>query len=135
MSRSFSLFQPPPPPSPLPHPTTSRCSRAICFLNSSYLFASIITFSKKKNWEKKCYPQHGTLAWTYPHILALLVGLGGGQNTLLDCFNDIDCIDYYLFQKKNWEQKCYPPHGTLAFLLCFRVFQISAVIHFLSCRT
>ena len=50
------------------------------------LIASIITFSKKKNWEKKCYPQHGTLAWTYPHILALLVGLGGegGQNTLLD---------------------------------------------------
>ena len=38
-------------------------------------------------------------------------------------------------KKKNWEQKCYPPHGTLAFLLCFRVFQISAVIHFLSCRT
>ena len=33
MSRSFSLFHPHP-----PHPTTRRCSRAICFLNSSYLF-------------------------------------------------------------------------------------------------
>ena len=49
MSRSFSLFQPP------RHPTTTRCSRAICFLNSSYFFnASIVTFSKKKkNLEKK----------------------------------------------------------------------------------
>ena len=50
---------------------------------------ALITFSKNKNWEKRCYPQHGTLAWTYPHILALLVGLrrgggGGGQNKLLD---------------------------------------------------
>ena len=58
MSRSFSLFQ--------PHPTTTRCSRAICFLNSSYFFnASIITFSKKKKiWKKNVTldPRHGTLA-------------------------------------------------------------------------
>ena len=49
----------------------------------------LLPLPKKKNWEKKCFPQHGTLAWTYPHILALLIGLGvgmggGGQNTLLD---------------------------------------------------
>ena len=50
------------------HPTTTRCSRAICFLNSSYFFnASIITFSKqnKKKLEKKNVtldPRHGTLA-------------------------------------------------------------------------
>ena len=48
----------------------------------------LLPFPKRKIGEKKCYPQHGTLAWTYPHILALLVGLGGGggggQNTLLD---------------------------------------------------
>ena len=49
------------------HPTTTRCSRAICFLNSSYFFnASIITFSKKKKkFGKKNVtldPRHGTLA-------------------------------------------------------------------------
>ena len=49
------------------HPTTTRCSRAICFLNSSYFFnASIITFPKKKKFlEKKNVtpdPRHGTLA-------------------------------------------------------------------------
>ena len=33
---AFLYFNPTPPP--LPHPTTRRCSRAICFLNSSYLF-------------------------------------------------------------------------------------------------
>ena len=37
---------------------TTRCSRAICFLNSSYFFnASIVTFSEKKNfWKKKRLP-------------------------------------------------------------------------------
>ena len=62
VSELFSVPTPPPPP---PHPTTTRCSRAICFLNSSYFFnASIITFSKKKNWEKNVTldPRHGTLA-------------------------------------------------------------------------
>ena len=51
------------------HPTTTRCSRAICFLNSSYFFnASIVTFSKKKKFGKKkrlpstLDPRHGTLA-------------------------------------------------------------------------
>ena len=59
MSQSFSLFQPH--PHPPPHPTTRRCSRAICFLNSSYFFlmtliASIITFYKKKKIGKKRLP-------------------------------------------------------------------------------
>ena len=31
---------------------------------------------------------------------------------LLICFNDIDCIEYYLFQKKNVTLD--PRHGTLA---------------------
>ena len=32
---------------------------------------------------------------------------------LLICFNDIDCIDYYLFQKKKkLEKKCYPRPST-----------------------
>ena len=36
---------------------------------------------------------------------------------LLICFNDIDCIDYYLFQKKKIGKKYVtldPRHGTLA---------------------
>ena len=36
---------------------------------------------------------------------------------LLICFNDIDCIDYYLFQKKKIGKKNVtldPRHGTLA---------------------
>ena len=48
MSRSFSLFQP-------PHPTTTRYSRAICFLNSSlfFLMHRLLPFPKKKNFGKK----------------------------------------------------------------------------------
>ena len=61
--RSFSLFPPP------PHPTTRRCSRAICFFKLFLfvlmtLIASIITFSKKKILEKKNItldPRLGTL--------------------------------------------------------------------------
>ena len=62
MSRSFSLFH--------PSTTTRRSSRAICFLNSSYLFKwhwlhRSLPFPKKKKSEKKNVtldPRHGTLA-------------------------------------------------------------------------
>ena len=49
-----------------PHPTTRRCSRAICFFKFFLfvlmtLIASIIIFSKKtKKMEKKCYPRPST---------------------------------------------------------------------------
>ena len=57
------LYSPPPPP--LPHPTTRRCSRAICFIKLFLfvlmtLITSIITFSNKKIGKKKCYPQPST---------------------------------------------------------------------------
>ena len=59
MSRSFSLFQPHPPPSPpplTPHPTTTRCSRAICFFKFFFfiLMHRLLPFPKKKtNFGKK----------------------------------------------------------------------------------
>ena len=61
MSWSFSLFSPP------PHPATRRCSRAICFLNSSYLFKlhRLLPFQKKFFLQTKNVtldPRHGTLA-------------------------------------------------------------------------
>ena len=52
---------------PPPQPTTRRCSRAICLLNSSFvlmkLIASIITFSKKKFWKKICYSRPSPSTW------------------------------------------------------------------------
>ena len=78
------------------------------------LIASIITFSKKKIWKKKCYPRHGTLADDMepstldPRQKDRLIFFTAVSREELDCVGN---ARFLLMLKCCWFQEIFFPDG------------------------